>query len=403
MKTLLILLISSIVSLASVGKITSVKGEVYIDRENKQISARVGSVLEVKDQIITKDNSKAILLFNDNMSITVGKKSTLKVQKYVFDKNVVANNKATLGFGKGVFRTITGKLGKLNPRGFMIKTATATIGIRGSDGVTRVYADGTVTHTTYSGGFVLTDNATGRTVWVPKGTTGKVDKDGIGVLLVTKQEKDEDDKLLEGDANNPQDDEDNDNDDEGDTEGDVDDANEASNDASDEIDSFNVEELTQAELDEYITNDGFTLSNDYLTPSATVNSYSNTASYSGNVKGTNTNTDSSTIVTQDNGTITLDMDFGANTFDGEILDLTVGTVTISSATITDNTFEAQNTNISFSYKSGTSNNVEGEFYGDNAKVVGGSIYLKQSNSSMNNNTFEGSFGAIKDDGATSPH
>ena len=132
MRTLLLLTLSSILLFASVGKITSIKGEVYIDRENKQISARSGSVLELKDKIITKDASKALLLFNDKTSITVGKNSTLAVQKYVFDLNTPTNNKASFGFGNGIFRTITGKVGKLNPKGFTIKTSSATIGIRGT-------------------------------------------------------------------------------------------------------------------------------------------------------------------------------------------------------------------------------------------------------------------------------
>ena len=132
MKKIILLLISSVLMFASVGKITAIKGEVYIDRLSKEVPARVGSVLELKDKIVTKEKSKALLLFNDQTSITVGKNSTLEVQKYVFSPTVASNNEAQFKFGQGVFRTLTGKIGKLNKKKFQIKTATASIGIRGT-------------------------------------------------------------------------------------------------------------------------------------------------------------------------------------------------------------------------------------------------------------------------------
>ena len=390
MKTLLLLLISSIITFASVGKITSIKGEVYIDRNNQQISARVGSILEVKDKITTKTNSKAILLFNDNMSITVGKNSTMSVKTYVFDTSVVANNKATIGFGKGTFRTITGKLGKLNPRGFMIKTATATIGIRGSDGYTKVYPDGSVQHTTYSGGFVLTSNITGQTVWIPKGTTGRVDKDTIGVLPTTKKDLDEDDDLIGQDTGSNE--ENNDNDNSGD---DVDDANEASTDASDASDDFDVEKLTQAELDEYITTDAFTLSDDYLTPSDTVNSKTNIATYSGNINGIYD--DGVNTASTETGKITLNIDFGANTAIATMSNLSATANTYNktyddSSTLTDNSFSITETQDGYK----TAGTIDGNFYGDNAGVAGGTFDLEEQMSGSANSTFKGSFGSIKD-------
>jgi len=383
MKTLFLIIISTSVLFASVGKITSLKGEVYIDRNNQKIFAKVGSILEIKDHIITKKNSKAILLFNDNMSITVGKNSTLQVQKYIFDTNVVANNKATLRFGKGLFRTITGKLGKLNPSGLTIKTSTTTIGIRGSDGVTRVFDDGSVSHTTYSGGFILKNNITGRTVWVPRGTTGRVDKNKIGVLPTLKKTNEEnadvvgsnEDPLIEKNSTPTSND-------------DLEEGTSAATDARDESDdsidsSLNVENLTQTQLDEYITKDSFTLSNDYLTPISTINNYATTATYSGNINGINTETDGTTST--DTGTITLNINFGNSSFTGSASGLSVGYTTIGSGNIINNTFSST----VFSTEGGS---INGKFYGDNAGVVGGTLSIETAQSKK----FSGSFGAIKD-------
>lgn len=377
MKLLLLLLISSIISLASVGKITSVKGEVYVDRENKQISAKVSSILEIKDQVITKSNSKAMLLFNDNMSITVGNNSTLEVQKYLFDTDVVPNNKATLGFGTGVFRTITGKLGKLNPRGLIIKTNTATIGIRGSDGVTRVYADGSVQHTTYSGVFVLTSNKTGRTVWIPKGTTGRLDKYGMIVLPTTTKELEEDYRFM------------------------------GITSYSDEIDKnepfiipepepeptppepFNIETLTQAELDEYLSGDIVTELEDYVTPTTVIDNYisnSSSASYTGNIEGTVQYIEAGTDTLA--GTFTLDIDFGSQNFTGS-LDLGNFTTTIDNAytTVTNGGFSTTDTAAFISSSMYGSSALEGKFYGNNAGVTAGTIYLENEA----NDVFSGNF------------
>ncbi|MEA3383715.1 MAG: FecR family protein, partial [Campylobacterota bacterium] len=164
MKTLLLLLISSIITLANVGKITAIKGEVYIDRDSKKIVASVGSILQLKDVIKTENKSKALILFNDKTSITIGKKSTLTVEDYVFDTINPKKSKATFGFGQGVFRTITGKIGKLNKDKFKIKTSTASIGIRGTNFIVKVSPDG-----------IQMGVQDGAIFFVPKGSTQAID------------------------------------------------------------------------------------------------------------------------------------------------------------------------------------------------------------------------------------
>ena len=131
-KILLILLLSIVYTYASVGKITSVKGEVYIQRDAKVVVAKSGTILELKDVIKTKNNAKALILFKDKTSITMGNNSSLSVNEFVMDLKNPSKSKTNFGFGKGIFRTITGKIGKINPKGFRIKTKSASIGIRGT-------------------------------------------------------------------------------------------------------------------------------------------------------------------------------------------------------------------------------------------------------------------------------
>jgi hypothetical protein len=127
-----LILISAVIAFANIGKITGIKGEVYIQRDSKVLGAYVGNKLELHDKIITKDKSKALILFNDKTSITVGKDSTLEVDKYIYTPDIASKNEASFKFGNGVFRTITGKIGKLNKKKFRVKTVNASIGIRGT-------------------------------------------------------------------------------------------------------------------------------------------------------------------------------------------------------------------------------------------------------------------------------
>lgn len=411
MKTLLLLLFFPIILLASIGKITSVKGEVYIQRETTTISAKVGSILELKDQIITKNNSKVILLFNDNTSITVGKSSTLEVRKYVFDTNTKSNNKATFGFGKGIFRTITGKLGKLNPKGFKIKTSTATIGIRGSDGRIIVTDSGDVKLTTIEGGFVL--SIQGKEIFIPKGATGQSQKGALSVFLTTAKFLANNPELVENEAeelkkeeeqtDNPKNKQNSQKEptnqeptEKGQTENNIDvnieeeeivqiinnflndDINEQTN-STQGTNLIDIEALTQVELDNYLTIDTLTLSNDYLTPSNIVQGYidvqGNSFNYTGTIKGLKNG------VTPLTGDMAVTIDYGIASAFG----------TISNLDVFNSDFAAELTstgltNVSINPANGVAGSLTGNLYGNSGSVLAGNLSLTNSSDS-----FEGQY------------
>lgn len=188
-------------SFANIGKITSFKGEVVVNRGNKDFPASIGFILEKQDAIVTKDKSKALILFNDGTSITVGKDSVLKVNEYIQDTATPKNNQANFGFGKGVFRTITGQIGKANPDGFKMETKTSSLGIRGSDGSTFVRENGDISHTTNSGGFYMMNKRTGEIVEIPKGMTAKLEVQSGKMALnpTTKADAEEVDEVEKND------------------------------------------------------------------------------------------------------------------------------------------------------------------------------------------------------------
>lgn len=115
----------------SVATLTALQGQVDIQREQASLEATLGMKLEEKDNIQTQKNSKAQIIFSDETVITIGKNSNFSIEEYLYDEN----NEPVAKFNmlSGAMRTITGKIGKIAPKKFMVKTKTATIGIRGTN------------------------------------------------------------------------------------------------------------------------------------------------------------------------------------------------------------------------------------------------------------------------------
>ena len=132
MKIVLVVFVLSLPLLANgVAKITALKGSVEIQSASVSINATLGASLQEKDSIITADKSKAQIIFNDETIVTVGKNSNFSIAKYIFDdKNEPAVEFSIL---KGAMKAITGRIGKIAPQKFKVKTKTATIGIRGTN------------------------------------------------------------------------------------------------------------------------------------------------------------------------------------------------------------------------------------------------------------------------------
>jgi len=122
------LLVSSLY--AGVGTIVFTKGDVFLLRGNQQTPAIVGSKLQEKDTITTKAASLVKLLLEDKSAISIGANSDFSIEKYLFGEK--KNSQAKFKMNKGVFRMITGKIAKIRPDKFKLKTRTVTIGIRGT-------------------------------------------------------------------------------------------------------------------------------------------------------------------------------------------------------------------------------------------------------------------------------
>ncbi len=116
---------------ASIGHIMALRGDVSVVRATTSIAATMGMALQQKDTIITKKSSRVQVMLEDKTVITIGSNSNFKFEEYSFDGT--ANSKVSLKATKGFFRSVTGKIGKIAPKRFKLKTRSATIGIRGTD------------------------------------------------------------------------------------------------------------------------------------------------------------------------------------------------------------------------------------------------------------------------------
>lgn len=115
----------------AIAKITGLTGQASIERSSGSIPATLGLALESKDTIATEHNAKVQLTFADNTIITVGKQSRFSVEEYLYDNT--QDSTAKFNMMSGTIRAMSGKIGKIAPDKFSVKTKTATIGIRGTD------------------------------------------------------------------------------------------------------------------------------------------------------------------------------------------------------------------------------------------------------------------------------
>lgn len=102
------LLLSSTL-LASVGKVSLLKGEASLERNALLSALRNGATLKEKDIIKTSKEAQIQLIFDDKTVITLGSESEFKIEEYLSD---ASNSKAKFKFNQGVFKTITGSIGK---------------------------------------------------------------------------------------------------------------------------------------------------------------------------------------------------------------------------------------------------------------------------------------------------
>jgi hypothetical protein len=119
---------------AEAGRLQFVYGDVSITRaKGERVTARKGDFVEEGDILSTGKTAQAQLLMKDDGMIAMRPDSQMQIEVYRFTGKVDGTEQGVYSLLRGGFRAITGLIGSRNKDNYKIRTATATIGIRGTD------------------------------------------------------------------------------------------------------------------------------------------------------------------------------------------------------------------------------------------------------------------------------
>ena len=112
-----------------IGVISAGIGEI-INQDSEKLTT--GSKIYYGDTIIVKEKSNAQILLLDETALTVGEKSELTIDDFVYDPKskvgkIVSNIKV------GTVRIITGEISKQNPDNLEVNVPSGSIGARGTE------------------------------------------------------------------------------------------------------------------------------------------------------------------------------------------------------------------------------------------------------------------------------
>ena len=121
-------------ALADAGKFQFVHGDVTVTRTNgSRVVPVKGDRLDEGDVIATGAQAQTQMVMNDGGLIAMRPDSRMRIDQFRFNGAADGSEQGVFGLLKGGFRAITGLIGRVNKDNYKIRTATATIGIRGTD------------------------------------------------------------------------------------------------------------------------------------------------------------------------------------------------------------------------------------------------------------------------------
>lgn len=118
-----------------IGKVITATGSVKAkEADQTERPLKRGDPIYLLESILTEAASKVQLKFSDGGLVNLIAQTEYKVESYVF-KEAGKKSEAVSSLVKGGFRVLSGKIAKENPTGVQIRTAVATMGLRGTVGI----------------------------------------------------------------------------------------------------------------------------------------------------------------------------------------------------------------------------------------------------------------------------
>jgi len=110
-----------------IGSATSVKPQAEGTHEGSTRTLSGGTAVHARELIHTGESGVADLRFHDNSNLSVGPKSSVRLDKFVYDPNKSSGSVAVEATS-GSFRFVTGSQSRGS---YQVKTPYGTLGIRG--------------------------------------------------------------------------------------------------------------------------------------------------------------------------------------------------------------------------------------------------------------------------------
>jgi hypothetical protein len=114
------------------GRVLLAAGDTVAVRDGKEIRLTTGTAIHGRDTLRTGTASNLQVRLTDQSIVSLREQSELRIDEYRFTGQDGSDERAFFRLLKGGFRTITGLIGRTNPKNYAVGTATATIGIRGT-------------------------------------------------------------------------------------------------------------------------------------------------------------------------------------------------------------------------------------------------------------------------------
>jgi hypothetical protein len=113
------------------GTVKISKGEVTVERDNRQMPAPVGTRIFSSDRVMTGADSSVGITLRDNTLLSAGPRSTVDLTKFSFDSTTHAGT-IDASVRRGTLSVISGKIAKASPTAVRFSAPGMTLGVRGT-------------------------------------------------------------------------------------------------------------------------------------------------------------------------------------------------------------------------------------------------------------------------------
>ncbi len=176
-----VLLLSASSALAEIGVLAAVNRDMTGARPAEAMRPIfINERLVTNETIETSENGGGQVLFLDQTSLTISPNSSIVLDQYVYDPDE-QTGQIGISVLKGAMRMVGGRITKTEPA--LIRTPSATIGIRGGIGTTVVQPDGSTLHFHLAGFSSTITTPTGTLTITREGGYASIAIDGVAVYL----------------------------------------------------------------------------------------------------------------------------------------------------------------------------------------------------------------------------